>query len=172
MDWVREHQERIVNYRPTASPSSSSFAPGQENRWRNTTEWSGAQALSSKPPAASARILIRFSGSIALRRPGMRRIGIGSGSHSGVSRHRRRGRGHRVGDFRCIGLGCGTGCQTAPDQSDRSRCRQDPANEANVLIFPPCPFIRHSPDPGIFAARIALLTGFDKGNIVVVANEA
>src|SRR6516225_3379336 len=42
--------------------------------WRNATEWSGAQPPPSKPPAASARILIiRFSGSIASRRPGMLR---------------------------------------------------------------------------------------------------
>ena len=49
--------------------------------WRNATECSGAQALSLKPPAASARILIvRFGGSIAFRKPGLRRIGISSGS--------------------------------------------------------------------------------------------
>src|SRR5215472_8297771 len=75
-----EQQERIVNYSPTASHPLADLRQ-RGKTWRNATEWSGAQALSPKPPAASARILIiRFSGSIAFRRPGMRQIGISSGS--------------------------------------------------------------------------------------------
>src|SRR6516225_10151031 len=70
------HPERIVNHRPTASHPLGRFASRRQNRGETPTEWSGAQALSSKPPAASARILIiRFSGSIASRRPGARTEG-------------------------------------------------------------------------------------------------
>jgi hypothetical protein len=69
-----------VNYRPTASHPLAGLRQGGktvQKRHRVVR----AQALSSKPPAASARILIiQFSGSIAFRRPGVRRIGIGSGS--------------------------------------------------------------------------------------------
>src|SRR5215813_2467443 len=75
------HQERIVNHRPPASHPLGQVCVRAAKPWRNATEWSGALSLSSKPPAAPARILfIRFSDSIASGRPGMRRIGIGSGS--------------------------------------------------------------------------------------------
>jgi hypothetical protein len=64
-----EQLERIVNFRPP-QVTLWQFCVRAAKPWRNPTEWSGAQALSSKPPAASARILIiRFSGSIAFRRP-------------------------------------------------------------------------------------------------------
>ena len=74
MDWIRS---RTYSEPPAHRKlPSGRFASGQQNRRETPSEWSGAQALSSKPTAASARILIiRFSGSIAFRRPGMRRIG-------------------------------------------------------------------------------------------------
>ena len=80
MDWIRAPRtySELSAHRKSSSEQVCFRAA---KPWRNATEWSGAQALSSKPPAASARILIiRFSGSIASRRPGMRRIGIGSSS--------------------------------------------------------------------------------------------
>ena len=80
MDWIRAPRtySELSGHRKS---SSGQVCFRAAKPWRNATEWSGAQALSSKPPAASARIfIIRFSGSIASRRPGMRQIGIGSGS--------------------------------------------------------------------------------------------
>src|SRR5262245_39465037 len=50
--------ERIVNYRLTASHPLAGMRQGGKP-WRQDTGWSGAQALSSKPPVASAGLLHR-----------------------------------------------------------------------------------------------------------------
>ena len=80
MDWIRAPR---TYSEPSAHRKSSSeqVCVRAAKPWRNATEWSGALSLSSKPPAAPARILIiGFSDSIASGGPGMRRIGIGFGS--------------------------------------------------------------------------------------------
>src|SRR5438477_12433491 len=52
VDWTRAPRTYSELFAHRKSPSGG-FASGRQNAWRNATEWSGAQALSSKPPAAS-----------------------------------------------------------------------------------------------------------------------
>src|SRR5690348_14892146 len=62
-----EHPERIVNYPPTASHPLAGLRQGGKTVEKRHRVVRRAGAV-SKPPAASARILIiRFSGSIAFR---------------------------------------------------------------------------------------------------------
>ena len=78
MDWIRAPRtySELSAHRKS---SSGQVCFRAAKPWRNATGWSGAQALSSKPPAASARILIiRFSGSIGSRPAAAKDLGFAS----------------------------------------------------------------------------------------------
>src|SRR5215467_2387253 len=73
--------ERIVNYRPTAShPLAGLRQGGKTVEKRHRVVPARRRCRRSRLRHQRESLIIRFSGSIAFRRPGMRGIGIGSGS--------------------------------------------------------------------------------------------
>lgn len=115
MDWIREHPERIVNSLPTASHPLAGLRQGGKTVEKRHRVLRRTGAVVEAACSIRRIILVRFSGSIAFRRPGLHRIGISSGSlvSNTAASMSQRGAGAGLG----IGLRQGWRCRR-PQQRD------------------------------------------------------